>query len=457
MRQLPKHLLLVLGIAILIRILLLFWSVPLAINGDQRRYEDWAQTTHVHGLAATYKGGYNTTVVNNEPPGTLYIISGTYEVYILLGKMIAKLTHTAPGSLQFVNSYLLHLLMRLPSVFTDLGMGILAYLLVAKKKDDQRGVLAAGLIVLNPIIFYNSSVWGQTDSLNNFFFLLSLFLAFRKKYIFSILAYACSLYIKLSLLPLLPFYFVFLFFSSQKQWKPVVIGTLLSVMIVTLATWPISPQPVSWLMTTIPAISHGELRNVTIAAFNFWWVVTCGPITCPHRLAEISDPFLGLTFNIWGYLLFTLATLPILYLQIKKSKQLSNPPYLFLAFSLVTIAIFHLLPQMHDRYLYPFFPLFAIAIAFSKKIKSSLILYCFLAFIYMGNLIYSEYPTKFPFFIFYQIIYSNLFRWSLSLLITIVCIIIYQQSFVWLLEKNRENKTSQRPLRDTKIRNNDGV
>lgn len=441
MRPFSKRFIIILLIGLVIRILMLAWSVPLDINGDQRRYEDWAQVAHVYNLADSYTGRHNTTVINNEPPGTLYIISGTYESYIVIGKLIAKITHTAPGSIQFVNSYLLHLMMRFPSLLTDLGMGILAYLLVRKEQGDTRGVLAAGLIVLNPIVFYNSSVWGQTDSLNNFFFLLSLFLAFRKQYVFSILAYAVSVYIKLSLLPLLPFYAVFLFVHSKYDWKKLLLGGVLSFALVVLATFPISSQPLSWLLTNIPAMSRGELQNITNAAFNFWWAATCGPLSCPHSLPVISDRLVGIPYNTWSYVLFAAATLPLLYLQVKHPTRFTTKKYVFFLFALVAFATFLFLPRMHDRYLYPFFPLAAVAISLSKNIKNLLVLYCLLSVIYMGNIIYSEYPTRFPALVFYQILYSTFYRWSISVSVTFLGAVIYYQSFQVLVAKEKQEGT----------------
>jgi len=209
----------------LLRCLFINWTLRYGNTFDLVTYEDWVRIAHVYNFAATYvtTTHHSTFVIspNNQAPGLLYILSGAYELWIATGKVIAHLTHTPVGSIAAVNTYLQHIFMKIPSFITDLGMGLLAYLLVAKEVGRKRGLLAASLILFNPVIFYNSAIWGQTDSLNNFFFLLSLFFAFRKNIIFSVLAFAISIYIKLSLLPLLPFYIVFLFFTSKKNTKKI--------------------------------------------------------------------------------------------------------------------------------------------------------------------------------------------------------------------------------------------
>jgi len=302
---------------------------------------------------------------------------------------------------------------------------------VAKEAGRKKGLFAAALLLFNPVIFYNSAIWGQTDSLNNFFFLLSLFFAFRKNIIFSVLAFAISIYIKLSLLPLLPFYFVFLFFLSKKNITKILAGILLSIGAIILATFPISANPVAWFWKEFPFIASGGLglKNITFAAFNFWWMVFCFPAVGHAHVPNVTQVFLGMTLQMWAYFLFGIFSLPVIVLQIKKSKELISKHGLFLAFSIIALLIFLFLPGMHDRYMYPVFPLLAVAIALGKRIKTYLIIFCLLSFFNLSNVVYSWYPIVLDSkSAFYHFFYGDSFGWVISILTVLVAGIFYWKS-----------------------------
>ncbi len=378
----------------------------------------------MYSFADTYTTKHLSVSVlfpNNQPPGSLYILSGTYESYILTGKVLARLTHTTAGSLTWINTYLQHIFMKSPPLITDMLMGVLAFLLVAKEAGRKRGLLAASFILFNPVIFYNSAIWGQMDSINNFFFLLALFFAFRRHPILSIFSYAISLYIKLSLLPFLPFYLVFLFFQNKKKFVPILIGMLVSIGGILLATIPVSHSPLTWLITQLPIITQGELQNITVAAFNFWWAATCFPAVCNgNNIPVVSQLFLGISLHTWGYILFAIFSLPLMLLQFIRTKKMIIQKNIFLLFSLVALITFLFLPNMHDRYMYPFFPLFAVVIGLTQRNKLCIVIFCLLILLHMSNLLYSWYPTYFPAFFFYQILYSTIFRWAISAITVVV-------------------------------------
>lgn len=412
--------------AFLLRCLLVNWTLQYGNNGDLVRYEDWARIAHVNNLGATYTTATRhsasfVTPPNNEPPGSLYILSGSYELWITAGKIIARLTHTPAGSITEVNTYLQHIFMKFPSILTDLGMGLLAYLLIASKAGRKRDLLGASLILFNPVILYNSAVWGQMDSLNNFFFILSLFLLFSKNIIFSIFTFAVSLYIKLSLLPLLPFYLVFLFFIGRHDIKKITAGIILSIAAVIIATFPVSPNPIAWLYTQLPIIARGESQSITTAAFNFWWMLFCFPTIGHTNIADVTRIYLGITLQTWAYILFGILSLPFLYLQIKKPQEFISKHTFFLTLSIIALLVFLFLPRMHDRYMYPVFPLLAIAVALSKRIKTYFIIFCFFSFFNLSNIVYSWYPIVLDSTsAFYHIFYGDYFGWIVSVLTVLV-------------------------------------
>ena len=70
-------------------------------------------------------------------------------------------------------------LIKLPSMLADLAIGYLLYRLVLSWRrphlDAQRlALLAAALYVLNPVTWYDSAIWGQTDAVGSLVLLLTV-------------------------------------------------------------------------------------------------------------------------------------------------------------------------------------------------------------------------------------------------------------------------------------------
>ena len=93
---------------------------------------------------------------------------------------------------------------------------------------------------------------------------------------------------------------------------------------------------------------------------------------------------------------------------------------------------------MHDRYMYPLFPLLAVFIGLTKHNKFYIVSYLLLSIFHFINLLYSWIPTYFPFFWMYQVIYSRTFDWILSMLISMTAAVLYFKSFRLLHAKSSD-------------------
>jgi predicted membrane-bound dolichyl-phosphate-mannose-protein mannosyltransferase len=101
---------------------------------------------------------YATTDFADYPPGYLYVlwlIGG-------LGHLLAPLASTDPASATTA-------LIKLPAIVADVLVGLLLYRVVrswrAPRVDAHRlGLIAAALYLFNPVTWYDSAVWGQTDA-----------------------------------------------------------------------------------------------------------------------------------------------------------------------------------------------------------------------------------------------------------------------------------------------------
>ncbi|MGH7245826.1 MAG: hypothetical protein ACREGI_02745, partial [Candidatus Levyibacteriota bacterium] len=192
-------------LALILRIGLMLLSFQHVEHKDILRFRDWATNSYLYGMSDPYKGDHLSfgTSPLNLPPGTLYTVSAMYRVNLLAAKAIIKITHTKPGQLSWVNGALIDAFLRIPSILSDLIIGYIIYLLVKKYKHEKNAILASGLFLFNPSIFYNGAFWGQMDSIHNALFFLGLYMFFTNKKFLTIFFLFLSLYVKLTLITLI--------------------------------------------------------------------------------------------------------------------------------------------------------------------------------------------------------------------------------------------------------------
>lgn len=445
MKNSKRFFIFILLLGFLLRIAVSIWSLQYRENTDILRWRDWGRIAYLHSLGDTYKPDYLLfgTLPNNMPPGTLYIVSAMYNINILFSKAILKITHSAPGSLQWVNGGLLNFMLRIPSLLADVGISILIYHIVSKFSTKLNAFFALSLFYFNPIVIYNSSFWGQMDSINNMFALSSIFCLVRKKYFLSIFLLFASLYIKLSLIFFLPLLVLLIYVKKNVFFTLVSIG--ISIIILIILTLPISPTPYAWIETFLMKNTFGEMTNITAFAFNFWWVIFYPSILIENSnslftFSEVrlqyspdsSQIFLSSPLSLWGVLLFLLFTV-LLILQAFKNKVLYNYDLVFLIFALGGLIGFLFLPHMHERYLYPIFPLLATYIGLKRRYFSTFLL---LSILHMINLYIVWHPMKL-FFMPYELISNRSFQWLISISTLFIGTSFYIKSLRILYEKHK--------------------
>jgi len=118
-------------------------------------------------------------------------------------------------------------LIKLPAIFSDIGIMFLLYLLSRKR------ILPALLYGLLPFSIFISGFHGQFDSFALFFVLLGVLLLQKKRFLWSNLSLGFAILIKLFPVFVLPF-----FIMKAKNWKERVLGIVLALAPVILVTLP---------------------------------------------------------------------------------------------------------------------------------------------------------------------------------------------------------------------------
>jgi Gpi18-like mannosyltransferase len=431
-------------LAVLVRIALVFISSEWRPHPDVLRYKDWAQIAYLHGFNATYSPEFLTfgTYPNNQPPGSVFVLTLGYQAWLLVGKALAVAFSIPPGSNPWVNVVLLHIFLRLPSVLCDLVIITLIYAGVLRwRKSTRDACVAAAVFSFNPIVLFNSTIWGQMDAVNNLSMMLAMYFLLIGKTYTSLVFAAVSILVKSSLLIWMPLYALCVWFQTRANMRQLGIYILVFLGVMFVGIMSVSMSPFTWYGKYLTTQTLGEMTNITAFAFNLWWVIfhptlAMGPSNDITKVVDISLIGSPLSQSMMGPLsLGAVATiitivvqLPIyiwVYIQVQKERKIS-PKLLFTALTAIAIICFHTLPHMHERYLYPAVAPMALLIGLGVPIGIEFIV---LSLLNLINLLAVWHPMPFDPWVF-DIVRNDSVQWTTALLTTIVSFwIVYKLCF----------------------------
>lgn len=367
-------------ILVLLIIAFVFRAILAFINWhpDLNNHVDWGIRFWQYGPGDFYQQNVWSFSWPNQPPLTILIFALVRKLFEFIFNSFWWINVNVPlfpsNVMLFFEYNLYQALLKLPAIFADLGIAYLLFRFLQDKGKVKEGFLAANLFLWNPAVWYNSSVWGQTDATINLFGVASILMLINKRLTLAIVLILISLLIKVSLVVLVPVILVIALAQkySMHQWLKSFLMGLLVVIIITL---PFSQgEPFSWLFNLYKDKVFGwQLHLITANAFNFWAMLT-GIHERPDTL--MAGPF---NFRTWGLILFTVSLVP-LFINLHKNFDYKN--ILWVSF-LTMFATFVLTTGMHERYLYPIFPLLTLIVVIEKKLLPLLV---GLSAIYLVNL-----------------------------------------------------------------------
>lgn len=355
-------------VALIIRLVFAFF--PEQIHTDLRNGIDWGIRFWEYGAKYYYKANVWSFDWPNQPPGTVLLyaaIRKMYEAVFSFFWFINVKVPAFPSNLMFYfEKHLINYIAKIPSIISDFGIAYLVYRFVKEEFNDKKARIAALLFLFNPVIWYNSAVWGQYDSVNNFFGLLSLYLLVRRKLAGVGITFLISIYIKLSLMIFAPVLIIVAIFQKYKpmEYAKAIVCLLIAFILIFA---PFSDKNVFiWVYELYSTrVSVEQLQLITANSFNLW-----AAVAGIHRLSHniLVGP---LSYKWWGTILFTLSLLPAIFLVIKNQTGRS----VSWSISIITLSSFMLLTNMHERYLYPFFVIFSIIAVTNRKMAGYYILF----------------------------------------------------------------------------------
>lgn len=153
-RSTSSALLIVLSLGLALRLLLAYVLLPASgAFGDLDLYVEWALTLSSVGPGEFYA----KTSFADYPPGYLYVLW----LIGAVSQAIASVTHASPAMVAGS-------LMKIPPILLDVLAACLLYQLARsysadRTRAERTALTAAAIYIFNPVVWYNSAIWGQTD------------------------------------------------------------------------------------------------------------------------------------------------------------------------------------------------------------------------------------------------------------------------------------------------------
>lgn len=335
----------------------LFLATLPGFKGDMDAWKDWFFRLQERPLAQFY-----TRFPDGRTDGYQYSAGFLY-VLKAMGDVMSHFPKPSENVLLWI--------LKLPGLAGDLVTAGLIYLVV-RKNNPQYAKLGALVYLVHPALVFNSSIWGQVDSL--FVALLLAAFVLEIEYHRSISAgvvLSLAVLTKPQTLIAFPIWFLLLFL--RKNLKTLVVSISLMLLLIAVFSSPFFPnQPVYgfWQHT----IQQGQLFAITsLYALNLWAIFGWWQYDTQilYRLPVV----------IWGQGLTALWT-AFLCLFIYHHKQSKLIWYDGLA--LIFFGVFILATRMHERYLFPFFAFALISLLLQPAIRK-IIIFSLTSVIYFLN------------------------------------------------------------------------
>lgn len=302
---------------------------------DIDAFKSWGRVLNEVGFRRIYSQGQDFFL--DYPPGYLYVLGLLDRLRLLLNLPIQSDAYT--------------LLMKLPSMLSDLACAWVLLRLSRPRQGDRMALFLAACYLFCPAILVNSTQWGQVDSFCTAILLASVLLLYKEKYAPSGALYGLSVICKPQMLIFAPLY---LFFAlKRKKWAGLGIGIACTLGAVLLAALPFT-QNFNFLWLIEKYRSTLEFYDFySVNAYNYWaligqnWWALPGPGL--HKTA--------LTF--FAPVLATLCCGAVLFLSKRKDAVFICPAVLMAVMYLFGI-------KMHERYLFPMFFFLLLSFAFTR-------------------------------------------------------------------------------------------
>ncbi len=349
-KEILQNVMLIIGVGLLIRLVAASFSI--GYGNDVALFEHWGNTA-ANGLLDTY----NVLGENIDyPPGYVYIL------YVC--GMLAKLLNAQTAVYDVI--------IRLPAILCDCGIAYFIYMLCRDRAPKRWTYFFTAFWMFNPLSFLDSTVWGQVDAVLTLALVAALYLIVRDKFVLSSVVFGVAVMLKPQAIIVLPV-LCFALFKNKKVSTFIYsalagIGTAIGVALPFALNVDMTNEYMMTNVTSVLKMLHADGGGtLTKLCTPFAWILSLFMGTAGHydyasvnalnfffgigaNWKKDSEPFMGLTYFMWGMIFIVLAAALTWFLYIKTKK---NPSLPFISSAVILLLVVNFGPRMHERYFFP--------------------------------------------------------------------------------------------------------
>ncbi len=300
---------------------------------------------------------YTEEVLTDYPPGYMYILAIVGAVRKLFGIAYDSVKYTV--------------LVKTPPMLADILTGILIYRIALKRWNKKQAVIIMCLYLFNPVIYLNSAVWGQVDSVFTLTVLLVCWLVYEDKLHLAYFAYGIGMMIKPQMsmfTPILIYALLEKIFTGRdpengsvrlkfsfKEFRHQMTYCIPAILMTFLIALPFG------IVTVIKQFfeTMGSYPYATVNAYNLWGAM--GLDWAPQ-----TDKFGHLTYAQWGMLFIAVIVITSALIWLANFNDRTR--YILIGI-FICAGMFTLSVRMHERYIYPAVVLFIVLFLITRKIS----------------------------------------------------------------------------------------
>lgn len=332
--------------------------LPLDYSFDVNSHMEWGKEAVLYGLNGFYERKTMVrfgSVYPNYPPFAIYIFAIGYHISHIVYSAAWYLNTHVPafpsGVMKYFDSHLVYaIILKIPATLADLGIAYIAYKTVNrmyKSKNAAAALIAACMVLFNPVFLYNSALWGQIDAIPLFFVMAALYTAYsggQRGLAASGICFSLALLSKQSAIIFLPLYLIVVIRRSTFADAARTVFAALVVFWIMFLPFSKGSLMVYAFPTYISKmVLVSGLPFASNHAFNTWAVVT------GWKDVKDTTVFLGVSYSMFGYIVASLLLL-LPYMKLISLKTLTERHAYTIAF-LTAFTVYLFFTRIHERHL----------------------------------------------------------------------------------------------------------